>query len=133
MGRRPLALYLLAVMLVSLFTAVFSVFQAASAVVRAAVDPVPYGLVTNGSGGLVGVGGGSVTVAPSPEEFPVPPEGEGVVVEELPPEAFLEPFPQKRPAAEVLEALITAILAGGVFAFHLGALGELMRREAGGG
>jgi hypothetical protein len=143
-GRRPLALYLLAVMLVTLFTAVFSVLQAASAVVRAAVDPVPYGPVTYGSGGLVGVGSGSVTYAPyPPEEFPVPPEGEGPVVEEPPPpeafleppppEAFLEPFLPARPAAEVLEAMITAILAGAVFAFHLGPLRRLMAAEAGGG
>jgi hypothetical protein len=134
-GRRPLALYLLAVMLVTLFTAVFSVLQAASAVVRAAVDPVPYGPVTYGSGGLVGVGSGSVTYAPyPPEEFPVPPEGEGPVVEEPPPpEAFIEPFLPARPAAEVLEAMITAILAGAVFAFHWRPLRRLMAAEAGGG
>jgi hypothetical protein len=133
-GRRPLVLYLLAVMLVTLFTAVFSVFQAASAVVRAGVDPVPHGLVAYGSGGLVGVGAGPVEERASPpEEFPVPPEGEGSVLEELPPEAFLQSFPPERPVAEVLEALLTAILAGGVFAFHLASLRRLIESEAGGG
>jgi hypothetical protein len=133
-GRRPLVLYLLAVMLVTLFTAVFSVFQAASAVVRAAVDPVPHGLVAHGSGGLVGVGAGPVEEPASPPDgFPVPPEGEGRVLEELPPEAFLQSFPPERPVAEVLEALLTAILAGGVFAFHLAPLRRLIESEAGGG
>lgn len=133
-GRRPLVLYLLAVMLVTLFTAVFSVFQAASAVVRAAVEPVPHGHVSYGSGGLVGVGIGPVEEPASPPEgLPVPPEGERPTLEELPPEAFLESFPPERPAAEVLEALLTAILAGGVFAFHLVSLRPLIEAEVGGG
>jgi hypothetical protein len=133
-GRRPLALYLLAVMLVTLFTAVFSVFRAASAAVRAAVEPIPYHVAMYASEGLVGVGTGGVTYASSPpEEFPVPPEADGPVLGELPPEAFLEPFPQERPAAEVVEALITAILAGSVFAFHLRRLRRLIGTEAGGG
>jgi hypothetical protein len=133
-GRRPLAVYLLVVMLVTLFTAVFSVFQAASTVVRAAVDPEPHRLVTYGSG-WAEVEAGAVAEPPSPPGEPsvVPPEEEGLVTEEPPPEAVLQAFPPERPAAEVLEGLITAALAGAVFAFHLGRLRRLIGTEAAGG
>jgi hypothetical protein len=131
-GRRPLAVYLLVVMLVTLFTAVFSVFRAASAVVRAAVEP--HRLVTYGSG-WAEVEAGAVAEPPSPPGEPpvVPPEEEGLVTEEPPPEAVLQAFPPERPAAEVLEGLVTAALAGAVFAFHLGRLRRLIGTEARGG
>jgi hypothetical protein len=121
-------------MLVTLFTAVFSVFQAASTVVRAAVEPEFARLATYGSG-WAEAEGGAVAEPPSPPGEPsvVPPEEEGLVTEEPPPEAVLQAFPRERPAAEVLEGLITAVLAGAVFAFHLGRLRRLVGTEAGGG
>lgn len=132
-GRRPLALYLLAVMLVTLFTAVFSVFQAASAVVRAAVDPLPHGLVTFGGGWVTGEGGVVAVPASPPPEFPAEVPEEELLPDEIPPEAILPPFLPDPPAAEVAKGLITAILAGGVFVFHLRRLLGLIATEVGGG
>lgn len=133
-SRRPLAVYLLAVMLVTLFTGVFSVFRAASAVVRAALEPVPSRSVTYG-GGWVEVEAEAVAEPPSPpEESPAgAPEEEGLVAQEPPPDAIYQAFPPERLAAEVLEGLITAVLAGAVFAFHAGRLRRLIGREAEGG
>lgn len=124
-GHRLLAIYLLAVMFVTLFTATGALFQASSALVRTAVDPLPHRVISYGPG----------WVAAEAEAGVVVPAGEPeILAGEPPPEQVLTVFPaERRPATEALDALIVGTLAAGVFAFHWRALRRLLDREASSG
>lgn len=107
-GRRPYALYLLAVMFVSLFTTVGALTGATNALVRGLIEVDD--VVHSYQGAeleAVPVGG----IAP-----PSPP-----VVESF--------SPADRTLAEVLGPLIVAIVAAVLFVFHRRRFNELLARE----
>lgn len=130
-GRRPLAVYLLVVMFVALVTALFSAGQIGSVLVRAAVDgdevatPLPYGQPVPGPsfGPLLPVPGPSPFGGGIVEPPGYEPYGGGITAS---PPLF---GAASRTVADVLEALILALVAGVAYLVHRRWFDDLLAKE----
>jgi hypothetical protein len=115
-GRRPLAVYLLVVMFISLFTLVGSVQQIVSTLVDEAVG-------TPDLPGSFGLG-----VAQVESSGTIPSEGGSAIPIPHPP-GQLTFGPDRSVLAPTLQGLISALLAAGIFAFHARGLRGLLGKE----
>jgi hypothetical protein len=113
-GRRPLAVYLLVVMFISLFTLVGSVQQIVSTLVDEAVGtpdlPGSFGLgvaQVESSGTIPAEGGSAIPIPHGTATF----------------------GPDRNILAPTLQGLISALLAAGIFAFHARRLRDLLGKE----
>jgi hypothetical protein len=113
-GRRPLAVYLLVVMFISLFTLVGSVQQIVSTLVDEVVG-------TPDLPGSFGLGIAQVETSGS-----IPPEGGSAIP--IPPGTATY-GPDRGVLAPTLQGLISALLAAGIFAFHARGLRDLLGKE----
>jgi len=111
-GRRPLAVYLLVVMFISLFTLVASVQQIVSTLVDEAVG-------TPDLPGSFGLGVAQVESSGS-----IPSQGVSSI-----PHGTVTSTPDRNVLAPTLQGLISALLAAGVFVFHAPRLRDLLRKE----
>lgn len=129
-GRRPLAVYLLAVMFVTLFVAFGAVAEATSTLVRSATGyGGGHGYVSGGTAAPVvesvyGDEGGASAEAAAGEVSPsIVGQPEGIAA------GFTE-FGNEGVGRRVLEGLVVALVAGAVFLFHARRFRELLAQEA---
>jgi hypothetical protein len=116
-GRRAMAIYLLVVMFIMLFTAAAAVARMGATLAENVVDLEP-----------------GIPRAATPFG---PPPGPRVIEERppLPPEAELTPVDEYRAAdrmgADLLEAGLAGLLAAAIFQFHRRRWNDLLRKETG--